>query len=119
MSIGREALRETWTKRVERWRQSGLSYAAFSREQGLSDKSLRWWRVRLDREAAATDATAPKTPRMRRAASKASPLTFIEVSTKPVETAIELVVAACVVRVTSGFDATTLGRLIDLLKERA
>lgn len=131
MSMSREAVRETWTKRVERWRQSGLSYAAYSREHGLSEKSLRWWRIRLDEEAAEAAAppstvaappktlAPPKTARLRRAPSKTSPLTFIEVSAKPVEAAIELVVAACVVRVAPGFDTVTLGRVIDVLKERA
>ena len=48
--MNHETVRETWTKRVERWRQSGLS-AAFAREHGLNQKSLRWWRIRLDNEA--------------------------------------------------------------------
>ena len=124
--MNHETVRETWTKRVERWRQSGLSYAAFAREHGLNQKSLRWWRIRLDNEAQgatspATATAAPLRPRAgtRRVTSNGSPLTFIEVSPKPAAAPIEIVVGASVVRVAPGFDATTLGRVHDVLKGRA
>lgn len=127
--MDRKTARETWTKQIERWRQSGLSYAAFAREHGINEQTLRWWRIRLDQEAQSgqvvrerveLSATTSKVARKRGASSKKpSPLTFIEVATTAAVAApLEIVVAAGIVRVTADFDATTLGRVLDVLKER-
>ena len=135
--MDRRAARETWTKRVERWKDSGLSGTEFAQELGVSVKSLRWWRWRLASEAApgvaaqhVTEATAaaraPKpaaTRKRQRHARKAPPsVTFIEMPSAPIapSTPIEIVFSARLhVRVAAGFDDVTLARVLDVLERRS
>jgi hypothetical protein len=114
--------REVWAKRVERWRESGLSSEQFAAETGINAGNLRAWTYRLKAE-------------QRRSEEKRSPvetqaLTWVEVSapagsaaTKseslraPVPSAatekLELVLASGMrVRVPASFDAEALRRLL-------
>ena len=43
--------REEWAKRVERWRDSGLTTAEFAGELGINPKTLTYWAWTLKREA--------------------------------------------------------------------
>jgi hypothetical protein len=67
--MGRES-REVWTKRVERWRDSGLSAGEFAAEIGVNANSLRHWGWRVGRG---------RTGREVASVSKA-PLTWVEVA---------------------------------------
>lgn len=72
--------RETWVKRVERWRESGLSAAEFAAEIGVTPKSLSWWKWQLGKASAAA-----ATKRRKKTAKVAvTPLTFVEM-TAPVQ----------------------------------
>jgi transposase len=107
--------RETWAKRVERWKDSGLSAKEFAGELGVSPKSLAWWKWEL------TKKDAPPRPRVRRASAKAaiSPLTFVEMSATPTREPLEVVLASGArIRVPADFDSTALGRLVELLDKR-
>lgn len=42
--------RETWAKRVEAWRASGLTAVQYSAGRGYAPGTLRWWASRLDRQ---------------------------------------------------------------------
>jgi hypothetical protein len=68
--------REVWVKRVERWRESGLTAAEFAAEVGINAGSLRHWSWRVDAER-------------RRQAALQRPsedaVTFVEVATSKVE----------------------------------
>jgi transposase len=48
--MGRGAA-ETWTKRVDRWRASGLTAKEFAAETGLNAGTLTYWKWRLGRAA--------------------------------------------------------------------
>jgi len=122
MAQGNRAL---WAKRVERWKDSGLTLKEFASEVGVNPNTLSHWSWRLGRER--RTASGSKVPR--RSAKKnpdkkaaASPVEFIEV-TPPVVPAdsrfeIELrggrrvFVPAC-------FETEVLGRLVDVLEARA
>ena len=39
--------RAEWTKRVERWKRSGLEAADFARREGLKPRQFYWWCWRL------------------------------------------------------------------------
>jgi len=115
------ASRETWAKRVERWKDSGLTAKEYAAELGINAQSLAWWKWRLS-----SAATAPRVhPRVQRRARKASPtpiapLTFVEL---PAAAAgadmLELVLPSSVrIRLPTGFDAQALGRLLDVLDAR-
>ena len=45
--------REEWAKRVERWRESGLTSAEFAAELGINPRTLTYWKWVLGREARA------------------------------------------------------------------
>lgn len=55
--------REVWLKRVERWRESGLSAAEFANEVGINAGSLRHWGWRAN----ADDNAKPSGKHRRRA----------------------------------------------------
>ena len=96
--------------------RSGLSLAEFERRHDLSRNRLSWWRKRLG-HSPSTSSTRP---------APAS-VTFLPVRVEvppraaptPVATApIELVLPdGAVVRVPPSFDATSLARLLDVLRE--
>lgn len=108
--------REVWAKRVERWKDSGLTAAEYAAEIGISARALKWWRWRLT-----TKMEASATPRERRTAKSVEPITFVEVAPPPSKsTPIEVVLArGCTVRVPIGFDAPTFERLLGILERSA
>lgn len=117
-------VREQWAKRVERWKDSGLSAKEFAAELGINARSLSWWRWCL-----AKGKTVPVEKRSRRRRSKVSsaiakpvgisPMTFVEMAAPVVTDALEVVLPTTVrICVRPGFDDTTLGRLLDILEHR-
>jgi len=50
--------RTTRREMVERWKASGLSQAAFCRQEGLSPKTFYGWKVGVEREGAAKQTRA-------------------------------------------------------------
>src|SRR5713101_9207447 len=70
--------RETWAKRVARWKASGLRAKEFGAKFGIKPKSLEWWKWRLG-----ADAKRQRRPRKsaRCTATAISPLTFVEMAT--------------------------------------
>ena len=58
------APRHEWAKRVERWKQSGLTAAAFAAREGLNAGTLFWWSSRLGRSVAAPPVVEVVVPSM-------------------------------------------------------
>lgn len=129
--------RAIWAKRIERWKDSGLTSKQFAAELGISPRSLLWWRWRIASDAAATAAVAPtddtkteavplapelsampKRRRGRKPKAKDGSITFIEVAQPTRNTSLEVVLGARAIRVPIGFDAPTFERLLAIL-ERA
>ena len=122
--------REEWAKRVERWRDSGLTCAEFAAEVGVNPRTLTYWRWVLGKEARgekrawpsrkqegrarhATANTAPATP------APKPPPKFVELRTVPTDGRFELELGSGRrLRVPASFDATELGRLLDALEAR-
>jgi transposase len=119
------AVRDTWTKRVERWKDSGLSAKAFAAEMGINARSLSWWRWHL---AKGESPPAPIRRRRRRSpssdttmarAATISPITFVEMAAPAATDGLEIILRTRVrVCVRPGFDDATLGRLLDVLERR-
>ncbi|SRR5260370_37792346 len=42
------ATRDTWATRVARWKDGGLSAAAFAAQVGVNPHKLTWWKRQLD-----------------------------------------------------------------------
>src|SRR5678816_1488637 len=102
------AVRETWAKRVERWKDSGLSAKEYAAETGLNARSLSWWRWRL----AGGEPTRKqrRSHSSRRAAERTrpstlSPLSFVEVTAAVPSEPLEVVLSSKLrVRIPIGFD---------------
>ena len=45
--------RELWSKRVERWKDSGLSAREFAAEMGINPQTLSYWKWKLGKKAKA------------------------------------------------------------------
>ena len=115
------ATREIWTKRIEEWKESGLSAKAFATPLGIRPRTLAWWRWKLE-------ASRPSRNRRSKKASVAitrptvttiSPLTFVEMTAPIATEALEVVLPTTArIRVRPGFDDATLGRLLDVLERR-
>jgi len=105
---GSKVSRAEWRARVERWKSSGLSAAAFAAKTGCSAKSLSWWSWKLGRE----DQAPP-------VAESRALVPFVEVSAVTAEQCrLEVEVAGATIRVPPEFDAVTLSRLIATLEAR-
>jgi hypothetical protein len=119
--------REEWRKRVERWRDSGLTCAEFAAELGVNARTLTYWKWVFDREARGEkrvwsrkrSKVTPEQP----VASGASPSTervssgLIEVHAASQDGRFELELGAGRrLRVPASFDAAELRRLLEVLE---
>jgi len=121
------AVREKWAKRVERWKDSGLSAKQFAAEIGINARSLSWWRWHLAKAEPSPTVAAPRRRRRRSTTTETAltkplaitPMTFVEM-TAPMSTDLLEVILPTTVRicVRPGFDGATLGRLLDVLEQR-
>jgi hypothetical protein len=110
--------RAEWRKRIERWRESGLSAEQFAAELGVNVGTLRHWKYFLAKEGNADRG-------QKRARKQRQPESFVEIAPAAVSAksaftheAFELEIAGRRVRIPSGFEAEALSRLIAVL-ERA
>lgn len=119
--MGREP-REVWKKRVDRWRESGLSAREFAAETGVNVHTLSHWAWRLGRPNG-----EPRSAKRGTRKEVPTPVRFVEVVTDDrasggaagetgAAPAIELVVGAWTLRVPPGFDLESLRRLLALLE---
>src|SRR5262245_53381500 len=107
--------RETWAKRVERWKESELSAAQFAAELGVSAKALSWWKWQLSRGEKAK----PARRRSRKRKVGLSPMTFVEMTAAPRSDALEIVLPSGVrIRIPSPIDSDALGLVLDVLEKR-
>jgi transposase len=116
-----DAVRAMWAEYVERWKESGLSAKEFAAQSGINAQSLSWWKWRLaGGEPKAKRRQPSKSRAMEVTKSPAlSSLSFVEVKAAVMQESLEVVLASALrVRVPTGFDDATLGRLLDLLEKR-
>ncbi len=110
--------REEWAKRVERWRDSGLTTAEFAAELGINPHSLTYWAWTLKREAGGTKRVWPKKSRAQVAARKvAVPSTpFVEVKSQAPRAQFELEIRGRRLHIPESFDAQQLRSLLAILE---
>lgn len=108
---GRAGNRERWQEEIEAWRASGQKLSAWARERNLSRDALEYWKRRVP-------VAMPSTP-------SRSPLTLIPIRhalpAVPDSSPIEVINAArpeLRIRLSPGFDADSLSRLLELLEVR-
>lgn len=112
--------RETWAKRVERWKDSGLTADEFATEIGVNANTLKFWSSRLNSgtKGDGKRSREGRTVQCRRGRRREAP-EFVEVSSHLVmgsASPVEVVVGELVVRVVAGFDDDTLRRVLALLR---
>jgi hypothetical protein len=106
--------RAEWWERVQAWKASGLSCAAFVKGKSFTAKVLRWWTWKLGSEG---EAVSPKPARV---IETTSPIEFIELVTPTRDTSGLVVrVGRVEVELARGFDVDTLARVLDVLEARA
>lgn len=110
--------REEWAKRVERWRDSGLTTAEFAAELGINPKTLTYWAWTLKREAGGTKRVWPAKKRpveAARVAAAPSPA-FVELPRHGSSARFELEVRGRRLHIPSAFDAQQLRALLEILE---
>ena len=112
--------REVWAKRIERWKDSGLTAAEFAAETGINAHSLSWWKWRLGLKTPPSSTTSRRRSRRAPLAPSVQPLQFVELAAPPGSNVLELVLARDrTIRVPLGFDGPTLERLLGVLERTA
>ena len=112
--------REIWAKRIERWKDSGLTAAEFAAETGVNAHSLSWWKWRLGAKTAPSAPTSGRRSRRAPLAPSVQPLQFVELAAPAGSNVLEVVLARDrTIRVPLGFDGPTLERLLGILERTA
>ena len=122
----RDPARErSWRRTVAEHARSGLSMAEFCRRRGLKPWTFRWWRRELSRRdhQAATDrggrAPGPSTDLVLRSTFLPVQVVPDEPASPPETTSVEIVLPdGPTVRVTRGFDPSTLKAVLSVLEAR-
>ena len=114
--------REVWAKRVERWRDSGLTLKEFASEIGVNANTLAGWRWRLRPESSDVARGTPEPPRFLEIVASpelSEPSAEPAGSKRPAPEPFELILSGGHrVRVPVEFDGRALRRLVDALEAR-
>jgi transposase len=106
--------REEWAKRVERWKDSGLTAKEFASELGVNPRSLVFWKWQLGKAVA----KAPKASPVPATSRSTAMLPLVELSPAPTSSHFELELAGGRrLAIPSTFDADALRRLISVLEK--
>jgi hypothetical protein len=110
---GRRASREEWRKRVERWKESGLTAKEFAAETGINASTIQFWRYKLKRPM-------PMSGR-RRAPGDTTGLLSSIVEVRPAAAAVETrfeveLVNGRRIRVPASYEASALRALLAVLE---
>lgn len=95
-----------WSKLVEQWRRSKLPAREFAARAGVTASTLAWWKWRLGSGGA----------ERRDARMGMVPVEVVSADAVAAETPVEVALGHVIVRVRRGFDAKTLGRVLDVLE---
>jgi transposase-like protein len=116
-SQGKRTGRAEWQKRIERWRDSGLSAEQFAAELGINAGTLKYWKYRLGRHSTDNVVAQPKARRSK--APRASALVELHAATVVTSSPFVLELAQDRrLQIPSQFDASALERLLSLLEPR-
>jgi hypothetical protein len=116
------ANRAQWAKRVERWKDSGLTAKEFSAEAGINPSTLSYWKWRLGSESSRS--AARQEPPARQRSVKSKPAKggegrFVAVPAAAVTvapTVLEVMLGEVRVRVPVECDEATLMRVVRALE---
>jgi hypothetical protein len=116
---GTHTSRAEWQKRIERWRDSGLTAEQFAAELGINAGTLKYWKYRIGKDSTAVAATQqhPRRSTTPRAASlvEVRAAEAVVLSSSPF--VLELGEARRL-QIPPQFDAPALERLLLVLERR-
>ena len=117
------AREKLWRRTIREQQRSGLSVRDFCRRAGLKDGAFRWWRqelARRDRETSAASRGEHQDESTESAPAFLSVrVTDLEAISPRQASPIEILLpTGPIVRVPSGFDPSTLGRVLAVLEGR-
>ncbi len=107
----KQATRAEWQKRVERWRDSGLSAEQFAAELGINAGTLKYWKYMLCKAARSQ---TPKTSFVEVVPSASQKATVV--ASAPDTSFVVEVGPTRRLRVPANFDAVALRRLLNVLE---
>jgi transposase len=109
--------REQWTKRIERWRRSGLTAREFAKSEAINHHTLAHWAWRLGLKKSRQLAPSRKRPRRQGRATQSA---FVEVMSHTIaDGCFELELGGSRrLRIPPGFEAGALERLLAVLEVR-
>jgi|SRR6187402_1089440 len=108
--------RDEWRKRIERWRNSGLSAEAFAAELGTKPATLKFWKYRIEQETRGTAGSSDKSSR--RAGLKPSSLVEVQGSVITTSSFVLELSASRRLQIPAVFDEQALERLLTVLERR-
>jgi hypothetical protein len=106
--------RKEWQKRIERWRDSGLSAERFASELGINAGTLKYWKYRLGKAASGPVASEPA----RRSSRVPHVAPFVEVSAATAVASSPFVLElgdARRLQIPEQFEVSALERLLSVL----
>lgn len=118
--------REVWTKRVERWQDSGLTAKEFAAETGVNPWTLSHWKWKLGAEKRNTQPSKQRSAKPAPKLIEIPPAAVVQ-AMKPTKPSKEISLATqeplevvlrngLRIKVTSVFDAAALERLVSVLE---
>lgn len=114
---GTHTKRAEWQKRIERWRESGLTAEQFATELGINAGTLKYWKYRIGKNSSAGMALEPK----RRPSKAPRAASLVEVHAATIVAASPFVLElgeARRLQIPAQFDAPALERLLSVLEPR-
>jgi hypothetical protein len=109
--------REEWRKRVERWKDSGLTAQQYATELGIKASTLQYWKHKLGKPE---PAPGRKAERAAQAQALPSLIELQPIVTASAAAAFELELeGGRRLRIPVGFDVPSLERLLDVLARTA
>lgn len=105
--------RAEWQKRIERWKDSGLSAEQFAAELGINVGTLRYWKYSFDK-ASRSSATPKITP----ARPKVADFVEVQPAAAPAATFELELGSERKLRIPAHFEVAALERLLAVLERR-
>src|SRR5262245_24243354 len=105
--------RDVWAKRVERWKDSGLTAAEFATENGINPRTLTFWKWHLGKSAGLDEGPTKRAPARRDFVEVVAPMATVAATPEAAAEPLEIVLAGGLrIRVPVRFDETSLRRVI-------
>ena len=108
--------RDEWRKRIERWRESGLSAEAFAAELGSKPATLKFWKYRIDQETRGAAGSRGKSAR--KTVLKPSSLVEVRSTVSSTSSFVLELTASRRLQIPAAFDEHALERLLTVLERR-